>query len=89
MKSQTDRLGQQVTIGAIVLASFMHGRSHHFMLAKVAGLTPQFANLVALNGVDNYILPRKCRFYNLVVVNKLLPTESKGAQNAAEMAQNG
>lgn len=83
MKSQTDKLGKQVAIGATVLASFMHGRSHHFMLAKVVGLTPQFAILGARDGTEGYIFPRKCRFYNLVVVDKLLK-EERGAHNTAE-----
>lgn len=68
MKSQTDKLGQPVKPGDIVVASFMVGRSHRFVRAEVGELTPQFANL---KGLD-----RKVRFYNLVVINKLLPHDS-------------
>lgn len=88
--SQTDKLGQPVTIGATVVASFMAGRSHHFLLAKVVGLTPQMASLDRADGKPgNYIFPRKCRFYNLLVVDKLLPKAERGALNTWEIMNHG
>jgi hypothetical protein len=88
MNSQTDKLGQPVTVGATVVASFTHRRSHHFTLAKVVGMTPQMAVLDDCRGADKYVFPRKCRFYNLVVVDKLVK-EQRGGLNTAEIMGNG
>lgn len=71
MQSQRDKLGQQVLVGDRVVATFMNGRHHEFILAKVVALTPQFA-VIQLKGDT-----RKVRFYNTVKVDKLLPETPK------------
>lgn len=77
--SQTDKLGQQVHVGDTVLASYMAGRSHRFERARVTGLTPKFA---VLGG-------RKVRFYNTVVVTKLVLPESSAGRSTQEVMANG
>lgn len=83
MSTQTDKLGQPVTVGANVVATFMHGRSHHFVRAKVVGLTPQFA-IIERRGEG-----RRVRFYNTLVIDKLLPSEKAGALNTWELMDHG
>lgn len=60
--SQTDKLGQPVSVGSNVVASYMAGRSHRFVRDRVIAVTPQFAVLSC---------ERRVRFYNTVVIDKL------------------
>jgi hypothetical protein len=77
LDSQRDKLGQPVNIGDDIVATYMFGRSHYFVRAKVRDMTAQFA--VLQNG-------RKVRFYNTLVVNAIVRQPQGGVSTAELMA---